>query len=104
VTVSPLLVVVEPWGVGRPALPRRFEARAHLWVVDRLVAGENVRHGAVVARSLHVVVSAQRIRARVWPHIVAGEQQEIGDGRRRIGALRVLRDAYRPEDADAVCR
>ena len=50
-----------------------------------LVTGYEVRHGAVVAGSLHVVVSAQRIGPCAGPHVIAGDQQQIRNRRGGVG-------------------
>ena len=52
----------------------------------------------MVARALYVIVPAQRISSRTRPHVIARHQQQVRDGRRRIGAVAMLGDAHRPED------
>ena len=96
------LVIVEAVGGGKCDAPVGFELRADVGVVDLLIAGEDVGHGAEVAGALHVVVAAQRIGAGAGPHVVAGDEKQIGDGGGGVGAAAVLRDAHGEEDADAV--
>ena len=73
-------------GAGRKGdSPVGFELGADVLVVDLLVAGEDVGHGAEVAGALHVVVSAQRVGSGVGAHVVAGEQEQI---RERGGGVR----------------
>ena len=66
-----------------------------------LVTREEVRHRSVIARTLDVVVSAQRVCARARSHVITRNQKQVGDRRGRIGSHAVLRDSHRPEDADA---
>ena len=95
-------VVVEALAGGQHDAPAFFELGADFVVVDLLVARIDIRHGAEVARALHVVVAAQRIGAGAGAHVVAGDEQQIGDGGGGVGAAAVLGDAHGPEDADAV--
>ena len=84
-------------------IPRFLKLRANLRIIHFLIAGEEIRHGAMIACALHIVMSAQRIGARSRPHVVARGQQQIGDCRRGVGAHGVLRHAHRPQNAHAVC-
>ena len=95
-------VVVEALCGRQLHLPSRFKTRAHFGIVDRLVAGQEIRHGAVIAGALDVVVAAQRIGAGAGPHVIAGDQQQIGNRGGGIRTHAVLRDAHRPENADAI--
>ncbi len=96
------LVVVEAFGGGEGDAPVGFEFGADVGVVDFLVAGEDVGHGAEVAGTLDVVVSAERVGARAWTHVVAGDEEEIRECGGGVGSAAVLGDAHGEEDADAV--
>ena len=95
-------VVIEARLRRQRDIPRLLELGANRRIVHLLVAREEIRHRAVIARSLHVVMSAQRICARSRPHVVAGRQQQIRDRRRGVGTHDMLRNAHGPENADAV--
>ena len=97
------LVVIEA-GFGRQGhAPGVFKLGANLGVVDFLIAREIVGHGAVVAGALHVVVAAQWIGSCSGSHVIAGDEEQVGDGGRGVGPHGVLSDAHRPENANAIC-
>ena len=56
-------------------LPGVLESAPDFRIVDRLIAGQEVRHRSVVACALHIVVPAQRVCAGARPHIVAAHEQ-----------------------------
>ena len=68
-------VIVEPRLGRQRNPPRLLELRAHIRVIDLLVAWVVVRHGTMVARTLHVVMPAQWIRARTGPHVITRYKQ-----------------------------
>ena len=94
--------VVEALDGGQRDSPGSFELGSNCLVVDVLVAGKEVGHGAEVAGALNVVVAAEGIGAGAFAHVVAGEEKEIGDGGGGVGPAAVLGDAHGPEDAGAV--
>ncbi len=96
------LVIVFAGGGGKGDSPGGLEFCADLFVVDLLVAGEEVGHGAEVAGALDVVVSAKRIGTGAGAHVVSGEEEKVGERGGGIGAAGVLGDAHGEEDADAV--
>ncbi len=96
------LVVVFAGGGGESNAPVGFELGADVGVVDFLVAGEDVGHGAEVAGALDVVVAAERVGSGAGTHVVAGDEEEVGEGGGGVGAAAVLRDTHGEEDADAV--
>ena len=98
------LVVIEPLFRGELDLPGRLELRDDLALGEFLVAGQLLGRAAVVSRALHVVVSAERIGARPRSHVIARDEQQVGNCRGGIGAHRVLRHAHGPEDADGLRR
>ena len=94
--------VVEADAGGQGHSPGCLELAADGAIVDGLVAGKEVGHGAEVAGALHVVVAAERIGAGTFAHVVAREQEEVGDGGGSVGAAAVLGDAHGPENAGAI--
>ena len=73
--------------------PERLVDLAHLGLRHVPVAGQLVREGAHVARSLHVVLAAQRVDADALAAEVAGEHREVGHAHDHGRALAVLGDA-----------
>ncbi len=53
-------------------------------------------HGAGIRRALHIVLPAQRIEPRPFAADVAGEQRQVNERHRIVGAVRVLGNAQRP--------
>ncbi len=84
-------MVVEPCAGGKGNAPIRFELRANVGVVYLLVARKDVRHGAEVAGALHIIVATKRICPSSGPHVVASDEQQVGQRCRRIRAAAVLR-------------
>ena len=68
------LVVIESLGGRQLHFPSGLKSPADFRIVHRLVARKHVRHGAVVAGALHIVVAAQRISAGSWSHVITGYQ------------------------------
>ena len=60
-----------------------------------------MRKRPVVAGALDVVVAAERISAGPGPHVISRDEKQVGNRRGTIRTHDVLRDAHRPEDADA---
>ena len=71
--------------------PGLLEQLAHGVVGDVAIAGELVRERAHVARTLHVVLAAQRIHADAFAADVAGRHREIRDAHDHGRALRCAR-------------
>ena len=94
--------IVEADAGGETDFPGGFELGADGSIVYGLVAGKKVGHGAEVAGTLDVVVAAEGIGSGAFAHVIAGEQEEVGDGGGGIGSAAVLGDAHGPEDAGAV--
>ena len=93
------LVVVQSFCGRQFHLPTSLITLAYFGIIHRLVTRQHVRHGPMVARSLHIVVPAQRISARARSHVVAGDQQQVGDSRGGIRTLAMLSYSHCPEDA-----
>ena len=74
-------------------VPGFLEQRARDRIADVAVARQFVRERAHVARTLHVVLAAQRIHADAFAADVAGRHREIGDAHHHRRALRVFGDA-----------
>ena len=72
--------VIQAFGGGKLDLPTRFEAGAHFPVVHELITGELIRHRAVIACALHVIVAAQRVCPSAGAHVIAGHKQQVRDG------------------------
>ena len=96
------LVVVQSLGGRQLDLPTSLKSLAHFGIIHRLVTRQHVRHGAMVAGSLHVIVPAQRISAGSRAHVIPGDKQQVRNGRRRIRTLAVLRDSHGPQDANTL--
>ena len=74
-------VIIES-GLGRQGhIPCLFKLGSDDRVVHLLVAGEVIRHRAMVACALHVVMPAQGVSARSWLHVISRGEQQIRDGR-----------------------
>ena len=79
--------------------PRLLEDGGVLGLGDRAVVGEDVGQGAHVARSLHVVLAAQRVDAGVRHAHMAGDHGQVGQVHDVGRAGGVLGDAQGVEDA-----
>jgi hypothetical protein len=88
------------WNLHR-CLPRVLELRPHILINDRLIARDDIRKPAHIARTLDVVLSAQRIDACAGSPEVAGQQSQIRQRLDVIHTVRRLRNAHRPEDGSA---
>src|SRR5690348_10457332 len=95
------LVIVQTLGRWQRHSPGALESLSYFGIVDRLIAGQEIRHRSVVAGPLHVVVASQWVGARTGPHIVSAYQKQVRDSGRRVGAIAVLGNSHRPEDTDA---
>ncbi len=84
-------------GIERHA-PRRLVGGARLRVLDRLVIGEEHRDQAGVGRALHVVLAAQRMKARARTADLPGRERQRDQAAGVVGAVDVLADAHAPED------
>jgi hypothetical protein len=77
---------------------------AHGGVADVAVAGQLVRERAHVARTLHVVLAAQRVHAHAVAPEVAGDQRKVGHAHHHRAALAVLGDAEAVVDGTVATR
>ena len=78
--------------------PGGFPFLGIVFVADQHVAGVVEGHGAHVAGTLDVVLSAQRVEAGAFAPNVAGEKSEMDERQRAGRAVRQLRDAHTPVD------
>ena len=96
------LVVIETFGGRKRHIPCLFKPGANFGIVNRLVSGEIIRHRTVVARPLHVIMTAHGISPGSRPHIVSRDEKKVRNCRRSIRTLVVLGDAHCPENADTL--
>jgi hypothetical protein len=91
------------FGLQRHA-PGVLEQAAHGAVGHVAVARQLVREGADVARTLHVVLAAQRVHADAFAADVAGRHRQVGDAHHGGRALRMLGHAQAVEDGGVAAR
>ncbi len=96
------LAIVLALGHGQGAAPRSLKLAAHLRIIHELIAREEVRHGAEVAGTLHIVMAAQRVGTGTAAAVIAGGQQQIADSGRSVRTAAMLRHAHRPQDASSI--
>ena len=96
------LVVIETCGGRKRHVPRLFKPCPNFGIIDRLVSRKIIRHRAVVARSLHIVVTTHGISPGSRSHIVPRDEKQVGNRGRSIRTLAVLRDSHRPENANTL--
>src|SRR3989475_8312134 len=74
------LVVIKTRGGRKRHVPRLFKPCPNFGIIDRLVSWKIIRHRAVVARSLHIVVTTHGIRPSSRSHIVSSDEKQVGNG------------------------
>src|SRR5580698_6809313 len=83
--------------------PASFKVCSHMVLRDTLIAGKSIRRRADISSALHVVMPPQRIGSGSWAHVIAGDEQKIGDRGRAIRPIRMLGYPHCPEDAHRLC-
>ena len=96
------LVVIKTRGGRKRHVPCLFKPCPNFGIIDRLVSWKIIRHRAVVARSLHIVVTTHGISPGSRSHIVPSDEKQVGNGGRSIRTLAVLGNSHRPENANTL--
>src|SRR5947208_16364737 len=90
------LVVIKTRGGRKRHVPCLFKPCPNFGIIDRLVSWKIIRHRAVVARSLHIVVTTHGIRPSSRSPIVSSDEKQVGNGCRTIRPLAVLGNSHLP--------
>jgi formate hydrogenlyase subunit 6/NADH:ubiquinone oxidoreductase subunit I len=75
------------------------DSEARLVVGHLVVARQTVGHGTEITGTLHIVVTAHGIGPSAGAAAVAGNQQQIGNGRGGVGPVAALGHTHRPDAA-----
>src|SRR5437870_2881477 len=96
------LVVIKTRGGRKRHVPCLFKPCPNFGIIDRLVSRKIIRHRAVVARSLHIVVTTHGISPGSRSHVVSSDEKQVGNGGRSIRTLAVLGNSHRPENGNTL--